>query len=67
MEWQKSEFGQIWHWSNPPVYNPSKAVIHCNEYTRYYDVAIRYAGGPSVSAQGLRTLEEAQEWVRLMV
>ena len=71
MEWRKSEIGPIWYGSQ---YDSSvthyKAVIHYNEYTHYYDVAVRkqvYEAGAGVSAQGLRTLEEAQEWVRLMV
>lgn len=70
MEWQKSEVGQIWHWSHDSAVTHDKAIIHYNEYTRCYDVAIRkqvYEAGVGVSAQGFRTLEEAQEWARLMM
>ena len=72
MEWQKSEIGQIWHRSHDSIDGGThyKAVIHYNEYTLCYDVAVYkryYEAGAGVSAQGLRTLEEAQEWVRLMV
>lgn len=67
MEWRKLETSPIWYKSQ----NTRTAVIHYNEYTRCYDVSVAilfgYDGGTSISAQGFRTLEEAQEWVRLMV
>lgn len=67
MEWQKSEVGQIWHWSDSWS---RKAVIHLNIHTSRYDVALIRGildGGAGVSAQGFRNLKEAQEWVRLML
>ena len=70
MEWQKSEVGPIWYGSHDSGVTRYKAVIHYNEYTHYYDVAVRkqvYEAGAGVSAQGLRTLEEAQEWALLMM
>lgn len=70
MEWKKSEVGPIWYGSQGSGVTRNKAVIHYNEYTHYYDVAVRkqvYEAGSGVSAQGLRTLEEAQEWARLMM
>ena len=70
MEWQKSEIGDIWHWSDSGVNNaPWKAVIHCNSRTSLYGAAILglHHGGSGVSAQGISSLEEAKEWVRLIL
>ena len=62
MEWQKSQIGPIWHWSG----KAARVMIHCNEHTRCYDVVIN-SEGISVNAQGLSTLELAQEWALLML
>lgn len=67
MEWQKSEIGQIWHWSGS---SSRKVVIHFNFHSSRYDVAFirgMLDGGAGVSAQGFRNLKEAQEWARLMM